>query len=247
VAAVYEEFVERALAATVKLRQGDPLADESVDVGAMTDLHQMEIVEAQVREALAAGARALTGGRRSAAGPNYYEPTLLVDATDEMSVVRDETFGPLLPIVKVRDVDEAVARANDSPYGLSAYVYSEDRERARLIAERLEAGTVMINDTLATHGFPETPWGGVKQSGIGRVHSDDGLRALCESYHVNQELVRVGQPFGYPYTPGKLRMVRKAARLLGRVLALERSLSNAKGSLCEPRKRLSAAVEGENR
>jgi len=103
--------------------------------------------------------------------------------------------------MKVKDVEEAVRLANDSHLGLMAYVFGSDRERTRRIAERIEAGTVMVNDVLGSYAYPETPWGGVKQSGIGRTHSDDGLRDLCEMRHVNYDLLRPGRKelWWYPY------------------------------------------------
>ena len=141
---------------------------------------------------------------------------MLVDVTDEMSAIAEETFGPTLPIIQVASEDEAVERANRSEFGLDAYVFTKDIAKGRHIAERLEAGTVMINDVLFTHAAPETPWGGVKDSGVGRVHSDDGLRDLCEAYHVNYPRVpsTKSEPFWYPYSEGRYRMLRQATKAL---------------------------------
>ena len=236
VESVYDRFVAKAAeigrfasAGRSSFRGGDRRR------GAMTDPEQVEVVEGQVADAIERGARVLCGGKRLEGDGLFYAPTLLVDATDEMRVVHEETFGPLLPILKVADAEEAIARANDSPYGLSAYVYSEDRKRARRVAERLEAGTVVVNDTLITHGFPETPWGGVKQSGIGRVHSDEGLRALCQSYHVNREVIRFRLPVSYPYTEGKVRFAKQVGRLFRAWLAVSRGKAKVAAALAGSR------------
>ncbi|HEY3143524.1 MAG TPA: aldehyde dehydrogenase family protein, partial [Acidimicrobiales bacterium] len=140
---------------------------------------QVEIVERHLNDAQAKGARVLTGGRRVPGRPGlWYEPTVLVDVDHTMDVMRDETFGPVLPIMKVRDDDEALRLANDSRYGLNSSVWSADPERAEHIANALEAGNVCVNDCLVSYAVAGLPFGGVKESGIGRVHGVDGLRAF---------------------------------------------------------------------
>ena len=214
---VYDEVVKRVVEKTKKLRVGDPLAD-GTDMGAITDPGQLEVVERQVADAIKAGAKVLTGGKRLEGPGRYYAPTVMVDVNDKMEAVSEETFGPTLPIMKCATVEEMIERANHSPYGLNAYVYTRDKEQARRVAERLEAGTVMVNETLFTHACPETPWQGVKQSGMGRVHSDDGLRDLCIAYHVNEETVPTMKwsPFWQPYSHSMYKMLLGAARALGR-------------------------------
>ena len=155
------------------------------------------------------GARILTGGRRLIPRMQFFMPTIVVDVTTDMRIMREESFGPLMPIMPFADEDEAVRLANDSDFGLLAYVFSRDHDRAKKIAERVEAGTVMINEVLMSHAFPETPWGGVKQSGIGFVHSDDGLRALCHAAHVNYDALPMPNPVPYPYDSRKLKMLFK--------------------------------------
>jgi succinate-semialdehyde dehydrogenase/glutarate-semialdehyde dehydrogenase len=212
---LYDEVVRRVVEKTGRLRVGDPLAD-GTDVGAMTDPAQLAVVVRQVEVAVAAGAKVLTGGKRLEGPGQFYPPTVLVDVRDEMEIVREETFGPTLPILKYQNVDEVIERANRSAYGLDAYVYGRDADAARRVAERLEAGTVMVNETLITHACPETPWGGVKASGLGRVHSDDGLRDLCVAYHVNEEVVPTAKwsPFWQPYSHAMYRALLGAARTL---------------------------------
>lgn len=212
---IYDEVVRRVVEKTEKLRVGDGLAD-GTDMGPMTDPGQLAVVVRQVDEAVASGARALTGGKRIDGPGQFYPPTVLVDVTDDMEAVHEETFGPTLPIMKFKTTEEAIARANDSPYGLTACVYSRDKNEARRVAEQLLAGTVMINETLMTHACPETPWQGVKKSGTGRVHSDEGLRDLCIAYHVNEEVVPTMKwsPFWQPYSHKMYRTLIAAARTL---------------------------------
>lgn len=212
---VYQEVVERVTERARRIRVGDPLLD-GTDMGAITDPGQLEVIERQVAEAVAGGARATTGGRRLDGPGRFYPPTVLVDVNDQMTVAREETFGPTLPVMSYASVEEAISRANDSPFGLNAYVYGRDRGEMRRVAEQLEAGTVMVNETLITHACPETPWGGVKRSGVGRVHSDEGLRDLCVGYHVNEEVVPAPRwsPFWQPYSHKMYHALLGAARAL---------------------------------
>ncbi|MGC9043156.1 MAG: aldehyde dehydrogenase family protein [Myxococcota bacterium] len=209
---IYDEFVQKVVEITKSLRQDNPIENPDADIGAMTDKNQIKVVERHIEEAKAKGAIIHTGGKRSKIGEMYFEPTVMTDVDDSMSATCEESFGPLLPIMKFKTEDEAIERANNSCYGLTACVYTKDQEKGKRIAERLEAGTVMINDALMTHAFPETPWMGVKESGIGRVHSDDGLRDLCVAYHVNYEVIPMKNMVWYPYSRDK---VNKFFALLG--------------------------------
>jgi len=140
---------------------------------------------------------------------------VLVDCRQDMDVMKKEIFGPVIPIMRVPSEDDAIANANDSQLGLLAYVFTRDREKGKRIAERVAAGTVMVNDVLATYGCPETPWGGVKQSGIGRTHSTIGLRDLCEIRHVNHDRVALAREvWWYPYKQGTYRALLRGAKLL---------------------------------
>ena len=179
---VYEPLVKRLVELTQALRSGDG-GQEDVDVGPMIVDTQLDIVRRQVDEAKAAGATIRCGGE--APGGLFYRPTVVTDVTDDMRLCSDETFGPVMPVAKVGSVDEAIRRANDTIYGLSAYVFTRNKARGLEVARRLRAGTVDVNDVLFTHAAPETPWGGVKASGIGHTHADSGLRHLCEARHVN--------------------------------------------------------------
>jgi succinate-semialdehyde dehydrogenase/glutarate-semialdehyde dehydrogenase len=179
------KFVEQVVAETRALKQGLG-TDESVDVGAMSNQRQLEIVAAHVSDAKQRGAKILTGGRR---GTNpeglFYEPTVLTNVNHTMTIMRDETFGPVLPVMTFKTEDEAIRLANDSVYGLTASVWTKNIRRGRRLAERIEAGTVMVNEVVYTHGIAQTPWGGVKDSGYGRTHGRMGLLELVYPQHIH--------------------------------------------------------------
>jgi succinate-semialdehyde dehydrogenase/glutarate-semialdehyde dehydrogenase len=212
--AIHDALVDRVVALTRDLRQGDASTGE-VDVGAMAWERQVEHVAGIVDSAVRAGATAATGGARPAGAGLFYPPTVLVGCRQDMDVMRKEIFGPVIPIMRVASEDEAVELANDSHLGLLAYVFSKDTAKARRIADRVEAGTVMVNDVLNTFACPETPWGGVKMSGIGRTHSVIGLRDLCQLRHVNYDRFAPSRElWWYPYREKTYRFLLRGARLL---------------------------------
>ena len=174
---IAEAFTERVIERTSRLRQG---AEGEFDVGAIFWPPQLAVIEAHMADAIDKGAVVRTGGRRN---PNleglYYEPTVLTDVTDDMRIMREETFGPILPIMRVRDEDEAIRRANDTTYGLSATVWTRDTKRGTEIARRIESGSVCINDMSVTYGALEVPFGGRKESGLGQVNGETGLKGYC--------------------------------------------------------------------
>ena len=198
---VAKPFTEKVVALAKKLRQGEPNGYD-VDVGAMTTQMQVEIVRRHLEEARQRGAKVLAGGgiEVTPEGARFVQPTVLTDTTPDMAIVREETFGPMLPIMTFRSEEDAVRLANDSSYGLSAYVFTKNRARAERLANQLAAGTVMHNDTLYTHAVPETPWGGVKASGLGRVHGKHALRDFSEVRHVNLERINFPAFWYYPYS-----------------------------------------------
>ena len=214
--AVYDELCDRAAAIARGLRQGDPSRGE-VDVGAITWERQLEHVEARVREGRRRGRAAARRGRRGDGPGLFYQPTVLGDCRHEMAVMRDEVFGPVLPIARVPSVEEALRLSNDSPLGLMGYVFTGDGARGRRIAERMETGMVMINDVLLVHATPETPWQGTRRSGLGRTHSADGLRDLCVARHVNYDRIRLRRElWWYPYSQVTYRAALRALRYLFR-------------------------------
>jgi succinate-semialdehyde dehydrogenase/glutarate-semialdehyde dehydrogenase len=212
---IHDALVDRVVRLAKELRQGDASASHDVDIGAMSWDAQVANVEKLVESAAAAGAKVETGGKRKPGPGMFFEPTVVTGCKQDMDVMRKEIFGPVIPIMRVQSEDEAVRLANDSHLGLLAYVFTRDRERGKRLAERIEAGTVMINDVLNTYACPETPWGGVKQSGIGRTHSIIGLRDMCETRHVNHDRVALGREvWWYPYKEGTFRALLRGARLL---------------------------------
>ena len=212
---VHDELVARIVTQARELRQGDATGDEEVDVGAMAWDQQVSSVERLVDAAVAAGAKVEIGGKRGPGPGQFFQPTVLTNCTQDMDVMRKEIFGPVLPIMRVADEDEAIRLANDSQLGLLAYVFTRDREHGKRVAEKIEAGTVMVNDVLATYACPETPWGGVKNSGIGRTHSAHGLRDLCDTRHVNHDRISLPREvWWYPYKPGTFKALLAGAKLL---------------------------------
>src|SRR5215207_3600929 len=166
------------------LREGVPGVPGSVDVGAITSPAQVEVIDEHVKDAVAKGARVLVGGKRRDGAGDFYEPTLLVDVDHSMECMTEETFGPTLPIMKVRDTEEAVRLANDSPYGLQASVWTKDAAKGEQIARRVEAGAVTVNDAQVNYVALELPMGGWKESGLGTRHGADGIRKYTKKQSV---------------------------------------------------------------
>jgi succinate-semialdehyde dehydrogenase/glutarate-semialdehyde dehydrogenase len=148
------------------------------DIGAMIDEKAVEKVEEHIADALAGGARLLAGGARSPLGGTYFQPTVVADVKVDMKLAREETFGPLAGVIRFKDEAEAIALANDSEFGLASYFYARDLSRVWRVAEALEAGMVGINTGLISTEV--APFGGVKQSGLGREGSKYGLEDFME-------------------------------------------------------------------
>jgi succinate-semialdehyde dehydrogenase/glutarate-semialdehyde dehydrogenase len=159
------------------------------------------VVELQVEDAIARGALVLTGGTRlPELGPNFYAPTVLADITHDMRIMREETFGPVLPIMAFDTEDEAIQLANDSEYGLAASIWTRDRARGEALAARIAAGTVMINDAVSCFGISEAPHGGFKSSGIGRAHGQLGLEEMVRIKYIASEMLPgIKKAWWYPY------------------------------------------------
>jgi acyl-CoA reductase-like NAD-dependent aldehyde dehydrogenase len=209
---VYDEFVAKLTEQVKGLRQGADGRKPEKDVGAMTSPNQTAIVEGQVDDALANGARALTGGKKVEGPGDYYEPTVLVDVDHSMKVMRDETFGPVVGVMKVRDSEEALRLANDTRYGLAASVFGE-KGRAEKIARRIEAGSVNVNDVITNMAAMGVPMGGWKQSGIGFRHGEYGIKKYCRAESI--VVTRFGgkrEPNWYPYTKGRRGLVDRVSR-----------------------------------
>jgi len=184
---LYEAFARACAEKTKKLRVGNGM-DSHTDVGPMIQERQVRIVESHVEDATQRGARILAGGARlPELGPNFYAPTVLADVTHDMRIMREETFGPVLPIMACEDDDEAMRLANDSEYGLAASVWTRDAERGKRLARRIHAGTVMVNDVVSCFGISEAPHGGVKASGVGRTHGRFGLEEMVRVKYLDMD------------------------------------------------------------
>ena len=213
---VYDEFVSRLAESVGELRQGADGRSYEAEQGAMTSPAQIEIVSDHVEDARSKGARILTGGVRKDGPGDWYEPTVIADADHSMTVMRDETFGPVVGVMKVRDEAEAIRMANDTRYGLSASVFSKDVDRAEKVAEQLEVGAANINDALINYFHLEVPMGGWKDSGIGWRHGPGGIRKYCRTETIVSPRLPTAksEPLWYPYTPTRRRLMNRLYRLI---------------------------------
>jgi len=182
----------------------------------MTTSAQLAIVQDHLADAVAKGARVLTGGNRIERPGDWHEPTVLVDVDHSMKIMVEETFGPVLPIMRVSSVDEAVRLANDSPYGLSASIYTSDVRAGERLAEQLDAGTVNVNDWGAGSLCPAVPMGGWKKSGVGSRNGEHGLLKYTRAKTVsaNRTPVFATELWWFPYTQRRQGLMRKAVRLV---------------------------------
>jgi succinate-semialdehyde dehydrogenase/glutarate-semialdehyde dehydrogenase len=179
--AVYDAFAARLAEAAAKLKVGDGTRD-GVQQGPLITPKAVDKVEAHIADALAKGARVLTGGKRHELGGTFFEPTVLADVTPDMIVARDETFGPVAPLFRFRDEADVIAQANATQYGLAAYFYARDLGRVFRVAEALEYGMVGVNSGIISTEV--APFGGVKQSGLGREGSRHGMEEFVEIKYV---------------------------------------------------------------
>jgi succinate-semialdehyde dehydrogenase/glutarate-semialdehyde dehydrogenase len=213
---VHDELVSRVKALTTALRQGDPQGNEPVDVGAIIFPKQIEIAERHIADAVSKGAHVLTGGKKREGSGQFFEPTVLTGCDHTMTVMKEEIFGPIVPIQKVASEDEAVRLANDSHLGLNAYVFTKNREKGKRLAQRIDAGSVVINDVLVNYAATDAPFGGIKQSGFGRVHGDDALRDMTDARHIFSGRVPEpsSDPMWFPYTNKGYRWQMRVLRAL---------------------------------
>jgi len=210
-APIYQSFVDKVVAKVQAIRQGAS-ADE-VDLGSMTSEAQLKKVDAQLADAVARGAKVLTGGRRNPALLGFYfEPTVLVDVDHSMSVMTEETFGPVIPIMKADDADHALRLANDSRFGLGATIFARDNSIVERMAAQLQSGAVCINDSLVNFIIPDAPMGGRKDSGFGYRHGAEGIRKFCHQKTIVTD--RFGLKEEFPWYPATRKKERQARHLL---------------------------------
>ena len=214
-----DAFVALLIREVQALRVGP--VDGDVDVGAVMLDAQVDRAKAQIADAVERGGRILCGGELLAHPGRYFAPTLVDQVAPESALAREETFAPVLPILRVADADEAVRLANDSPLGLAGYVWSGDPQIARQVARRLQVGSVCINDVLVNYLCANAPLGGIKQSGLGFRHGPESLRQFCYPQSIVEDRAWHGwlasiirRQFGFPYQPKKLRLVRWLNRVL---------------------------------
>jgi succinate-semialdehyde dehydrogenase/glutarate-semialdehyde dehydrogenase len=212
---IYESFLKSCVEKTAKLKLG-PGSDPATDVGPMIHERQLRTVENHVQDAIARGARLLAGGKNPPQlGPNFFAPTILADVDQSMTLMREETFGPVLPVRRFKTEDEAVALANDSEFGLAASVWSGNRKRGEAVARRIHAGTVMVNDLITCFGISEAPHGGIKASGIGRTHGRFGLEEMVWPKYVDSDLMpRMKKLWWYGYGPAFMQQMGGFIELL---------------------------------
>ncbi|MCB9728732.1 MAG: aldehyde dehydrogenase family protein [Deltaproteobacteria bacterium] len=211
--AVADRFTDLVVEKTRALKLG---TEGDFDLGPFIASGQIDIVERHVADAVEKGARVLCGGKRNEQlGPYFYEPTVLTGVTHAMAIVREESFGPLLPIIRCDNEEEAVRMANDTTYGLGANVWSRDKARAERIGRRMDAGSVCINDASVTYGALEVPFGGRKSSGVGSVNGAEGLRAYCHAQPIITDRFGLkAEQIWYPYTQEKLEGMQKALKIM---------------------------------
>ncbi|MGI8494168.1 MAG: aldehyde dehydrogenase family protein [Pyrinomonadaceae bacterium] len=206
---VAEELTRKIVEKTKKLKQGFG-SDESTDIGAMSSERQLKIVKDHVENFESEGAKILTGGKSR---DLFFEPTVISGATNSMRAMREETFGPTLPIATFETETEAIGLANDSEFGLTASVWTRDLEKGKRVAEKIEAGTVCVNEVLYTHGIGQTPWGGFKNSGRGRTHGVEGLMELVQPQHIHvNRFAILPNAWWLPYSPEAIKTFKGLAK-----------------------------------
>ena len=212
---VVDSVADEFIAAAIDKLQRVKCGGRDCEIGAITAGRQLEVVKRHVEDAVAKGARVLTGGEAIDGPGRWFQPTIIDGVTEDMDVLKEETFGPVLPILRVRDEDAAVRRANSDGFNLTASVWTKDKTKGRRVAARLEAGSVSINDHGAAAGVPWAPWGGVGESGYGRLGRTEGLFEFVAPVHVGRSLTPgLKRLWWYPYDESTEAALRGIATLV---------------------------------
>lgn len=212
---IYDDFVELMAKKTRALRHG---VDENhnVDIGCLTTKNQLNTVKEHLEDAIAKGAKIIAQSQPVGPQNGYFHPaTLLTNTTDDMLFIRDETFGPLIPVIKFSTEEEAIALANDSHLALTSSVWTKNLKKGRAFAAKLESGVTTINDHLYTHGLSEMPWGGWKHSGLGRTHGPEGLLEMTHAKAVNWDILPSKRNlWWYPFSDASYEGLLNAQRFV---------------------------------
>ena len=217
---IYDEFVGKVIERASKLRQGKPAGPGSVEVGAVTFPPQLDLIESHVNDAVEKGAEVRVGGKRRSGPGLFFEPTVLTGVDHSMRIMTEETFGPTLPIMKVRDEEEAVQMANDSRYGLNSSVWTKDIAKGERVAQQVMAGSTCVNDALTNYVAQELPMGGVRESGIGVRHSAKGIQKYCTSHSILVSRFNLKRElYWYPYT-------KRGTKMLERFMVLQNTIGS---------------------
>jgi len=211
---IAQEFTHRVVELTRRIKVGNPM-DLGIEMGPMATLAQLKTVQDHIREADEKGARILHGGKNNTPLPGYFiNPTVLTGVDHAMKIMKEETFGPTLPIMVFSDPEEAVALANDSSLGLTASVWTRSKKKASWLAERIEAGTITVNDHMFSFIEPAAIWGGIKQTGMGRSHGPFGFQELVNIKFVSFDFLRrKKQLWWFPYDGRLMSLLKKSAVL----------------------------------
>ena len=224
---VYSHFLDVLLYKTESLKQGDGLEDPDVSVGAMIDDEAVANMEDQVRRAQEQGGKVMAGGKRTPGlSGSFFMPTVITGLSTTSDLWKEETFGPVVMVTAFEDELEAVRMANDSPFALSASVWTKNTDKGKIIASAIRSGTVVVNNCLYTYGLPSTPWGGSGESGFGRTHGQWGMMELMEPHHVHVDSGKFPRDIWWtPYDKGSLDANRKLFDGLFRKKGLGKALS----------------------
>lgn len=207
-----DRFIRMVVERTDRLRVG-PGTDPDNDIGSMSSEEQRKIVEDHVSEFERSGAEIVTGGTVPEGKGYFFNPAVVLGVKNKMRPMREETFGPVLPIATFKTESEAAELANDTDFGLTASVWTRDIAKGKRVAGKILAGTVTVNEVLYTHGIPQTPWGGFRNSGYGRTHGEEGLKELVAVQHIHvNRLLLTPDVWWFPYSKNALDTFRQMAR-----------------------------------